>query len=63
MDVKTSGLMNVDWEERVNMERLRTERLARISKLLAESEMGALLCFRHEQYSLHYCHNNWYMGF
>jgi len=37
--------MGVDWEERVNFERLRNERLARIKKLLAESEMGALLCF------------------
>jgi len=41
----TYGLMNVDWEERVDVERLRRERLARISALLAESEMGALLCF------------------
>src|SRR2546423_14347997 len=45
MAIKTYGLMGVDWEERVNFERLRTERLARIKKLLKESEMGALLCF------------------
>ena len=37
--------MGVDWEERVNFERLRTERLARIKALLKESEIGALLCF------------------
>src|SRR5258706_6132181 len=37
--------MSVDWEERVNVERLRSERLARIKKLLKESELGALLCF------------------
>jgi len=37
--------MGVDWEERINFERLRTERLARIKKLLKESEIGALLCF------------------
>jgi hypothetical protein len=42
---QTYGLMGVDWEERVNFERLRAERLARIKKLLKESEMGALLCF------------------
>ena len=42
---KTYGLMGVDWEERVNFERLRTERLARIKRLLRESELGALLCF------------------
>jgi len=37
--------MGVDWEERVNFERLRTQRLARIKSILAESEAGALLCF------------------
>ena len=45
MTIKTYGLMGVDWEERVNYERLRSQRLARIKKLLKESEMGALLCF------------------
>jgi Xaa-Pro aminopeptidase len=45
MGLKTFGLMGVDWEERVNFERLRKERLDRIRKLLKESEMGALLCF------------------
>jgi Xaa-Pro aminopeptidase len=37
--------MGVDWEERINWERLRTERLNRIKNILAESEAGALLCF------------------
>src|SRR5947199_3028686 len=45
MALKTYGLMGVDWEERVNCERRRTERLARIKKLLKKSELGALLCF------------------
>src|SRR5246127_5848287 len=45
MAIKTYGLMGVDWEERTNFDRLRTERLARIKKLLKESEMGSLLCF------------------
>jgi Xaa-Pro aminopeptidase len=45
MGLPTYGLMNVDWEERFRVDRLREERLARISKLLAESDMGALLCF------------------
>jgi Xaa-Pro aminopeptidase len=45
MGLPTYGLMNVDWEERFRVDRLREERLARISKLLAESELGALLCF------------------
>jgi Xaa-Pro aminopeptidase len=45
MALKTYGLMGIDWEERANFERLRNERLARIKKLLKESELGALLCF------------------
>jgi Xaa-Pro aminopeptidase len=45
MALKTYGLMGVDWEERVNYERLRTQRLERIKKLLAASDLGALLCF------------------
>ena len=43
--LQTHGSMAVDWEERINFDRLRTERLARIKKLLKESEIGALLCF------------------
>jgi Xaa-Pro aminopeptidase len=45
MALKTYGTMGVDWEERVDFERLRTQRLARIKRLLKESELGALLCF------------------
>src|SRR5213593_5220792 len=45
MGLKTFGLMGVDWEERVNLERLRQDRLQRIKAALKESEMGALLCF------------------
>ncbi len=45
MAIKTYGLMGADWEERVNFERLRSERLARIKTLLKESSIGALLCF------------------
>jgi Xaa-Pro aminopeptidase len=42
---KTFGLMAVDWEQRADMDRLRRERLERAKGLLAESELGALLCF------------------
>jgi len=42
---KTFGLNAVDWEQRVDVDRLRRERLERISGLLERSEMGALLCF------------------
>ena len=42
---RTYGVMGVDWEARVDFERLRTERLARAKRMLAESSLGALLCF------------------
>jgi Xaa-Pro aminopeptidase len=45
MGLKTFGLMDVDWEERVNIERLRRERLARVKSALKRSELGSLLCF------------------
>jgi len=45
MGLKTFGLMDVDWEERVNIERLRRERLARVKNALQKSELGSLLCF------------------
>src|SRR3954471_13418939 len=45
MAVRTYGTMAVDWEQRVDMERLRTERLTRAKQFLKESDLGALLCF------------------
>src|SRR5207302_10670238 len=42
---KSWGVMGVDWEQRVDFARLRRERLERISALLKQSPMGALLCF------------------
>jgi Xaa-Pro aminopeptidase len=45
MGLKTFGLMAVDWEERVNFDRLRSERLARAKRELERSSLGALLCF------------------
>jgi len=45
MAIRTYGLMGVDWEERVQFERRRNERLARTKKQLKQSELGALLCF------------------
>src|SRR6266571_9558489 len=45
MALKTYGTMAVDWENRVDFDRLRRERLQRAKDLLAKSEMGALLCF------------------
>jgi hypothetical protein len=45
MHLKTYGTMGVDWEQRVDFERLRKARLARIKAKLKESNVGALLCF------------------
>src|SRR5436309_5087506 len=45
MALKTYGTMAVDWEQRIDFDRLRRERLARIKDLLSKSEMGSLLCF------------------
>src|SRR5919198_783137 len=45
MAIRTYGTMGVDWEQRIDFDRLRRERLARIKQLLAKSEMGAVLCF------------------
>src|SRR6185295_11663224 len=45
MGIKTYGTMAVDWEGRIDFDRLRRERLARIKDLLAKSEMGSVLCF------------------
>src|SRR5579863_10359034 len=45
MALPTYGTMAVDWENRVDFDRLRRERLARAKELLVKSEMGALLCF------------------
>jgi Xaa-Pro aminopeptidase len=43
--IASPGLMNVDWEERVNTERLRTYRFERARQALEASELGALLLF------------------
>ncbi|MDE3110427.1 MAG: aminopeptidase P family protein, partial [Acidobacteriota bacterium] len=45
MALPTHGSMAVDWENRIDFDRLRRERLARIKSLLEKSELGALLCF------------------
>src|SRR5947208_16491088 len=43
--VPAPGTMHVDFEERVDFDRLRTHRLARVRDVLRASELGALLCF------------------
>ena len=39
------GIMNVDWEQRVDVERLRSYRLGRVREQLERSDLGALLLF------------------
>jgi len=43
--IRTFGTMAVDWEQRIDFDRLRRERLAKVKDLLGKSEMGAVLCF------------------
>jgi Xaa-Pro aminopeptidase len=43
--LKTHGTMAVDWENRIDFDRLRRERLQKARDLLAQSSMGSLLCF------------------
>ena len=45
MGIRTYGPNAVDWEERVDVDRLRTQRLARLKESLDRSELGALLSF------------------
>jgi Xaa-Pro aminopeptidase len=45
MALRTYGTMAVDWEQRVDLDRLRRERLDRAKTHLARSDLGALLCF------------------
>ena len=45
MALRTYGTMQVDWEQRADMERLRGERLARAKEHLKRSDLGALLLF------------------
>lgn len=45
MGIPTFGPNTVDWEMRVDMDRLRTERLARLRGQLERSELGAVLAF------------------
>jgi Xaa-Pro aminopeptidase len=43
--IPAPGTMNVDFEERVNFDRLRAHRLASAGAALERSELGAVLCF------------------
>jgi Xaa-Pro aminopeptidase len=45
MVVKTFGINTVDWEQRVDFDRLREERLARLRGQLDQSSLGSVLTF------------------
>lgn len=45
MAIRTYGPNAVDWEERIDLARLRTQRLARLSATLDGSSLGSLLSF------------------
>jgi Xaa-Pro aminopeptidase len=45
MAIATWGTNAVDWEQRVDLDRLRGQRLQRLKDALDRSELGALLCF------------------
>src|ERR1017187_7047491 len=45
MGIHTYGSNSVDWEARIDMPRLREERLAKLQAELERSDLGALLTF------------------
>ena len=45
MAIRTFGPNAVDWEQRIDLDRLRTDRLARLRAELERSELGGLLTF------------------
>ena len=45
MAIRTYGPNAVDWEQRIDLGRLRDQRLARLKDALERSELGALLTF------------------
>ncbi len=45
MALKSFGLNAVDWEQRVDFDRLRRDRVARLRSQLERSDLGALLAF------------------
>ena len=50
--IQAPGALQVDFEERVDLRRLHTYRLARVRQALARSGLGALLCF--DQHNIRY---------
>jgi len=51
------GSQGIDWQERVNFERLRTERLARLQEQIKKNDTSALLLYRGD--NIRYATNTW----
>lgn len=51
------GVQGVDWQERINFERLRKERLQRLQNEMRKSDMAALLLYRGD--NIRYATNMW----
>jgi Xaa-Pro aminopeptidase len=59
------GTMGVDWEERINFDRMRKERLAKAKAALAKTDADAIFCYRLEnvRYLTALRTHNWPMMF
>ena len=62
MGLKTYGTMAVDWEERINFDRLRKERLGARQGASREVGDGGAALLRHEQRPLHLGHAHRHVG-
>jgi Xaa-Pro aminopeptidase len=54
---RVHGQDGVDWQERVNFERLRKERLERARSMMKKHGLGALICFNGE--NIRYITSTW----
>ena len=62
MAIRTFGPNAVDWEQRIDLDRLREERLPRLKDELERSDLGALLTLRLRQHPLHDGHPHRHVG-
>ena len=62
MALKTYGTMAVDWEKRIDFDRLRRERLAARQRPARQILDGRAAVLRHEQCALYHLDAHWHMG-
>ncbi len=62
MGLKTHGTMAVDWENRIDFDRLRRERLQKAKDLLKQVVDGLAALLRHEQRALPDIHAHRHLG-